>query len=58
MTAVFGQIAEFDELKKEWPRYTEMLEQYITANGVDKADRQRAILLSVIGAHSYQFYKV
>ena len=28
MAAVFEQIAEFDELKEEWPFYAERLEQY------------------------------
>ena len=54
MMAVFGQIAEFDESKEEWPLDAERLEQYFAANGVDDADRQRAILLSVIGTRTYQ----
>ena len=54
MTAVFEQIAEFDESMEEWPLYAERIEQYFAANGVDDADRQRAILLSVISARTYQ----
>ena len=54
MAAVFGQITEFDESKEEWPLYAERLEQYFAANGVDDAARQRAILLSVIGARTYR----
>ena len=50
---VFGQIAEFDESKEKWPLYAENLEQYFAANGVDDADRQRAILVSMIGARTY-----
>ena len=53
MAAVFGQIAEFNESKEEWPPYAEMLELYFAANGVDDAVRQRVVLLSVIGAHTY-----
>ena len=53
MAAAFGQIVEFDESKDEWPLYAERLEQYFAANGVDDTDRQRAILLSVIGARTY-----
>ena len=45
MATVFGQIAKFDESKEEWPIYPERLEQYFSTNGVDDADRQRAILL-------------
>ena len=54
MAAVCGQIAEFDESKEEWPLYAERLEQYFAANGVDDVARQRAILLSVIGARTYR----
>ena len=54
MRAVFVQIAEFDESKEEWPLYAEMLEQYFAANGIDDADRQRAILVSVIGGRTYR----
>ena len=54
MAAVFGQIADFEESKEEWPLYAERLEQYFAANGVDDADTQRALLLSVIGACTYR----
>ena len=54
MTAVFEQIAEFDESMEEWPLYAKSLEQYFAANGVDDVDTQRAILLSVIRARTYR----
>ena len=54
MMAVFVQIAEFDESKEESPLYAERLEQYFAANGIDDADRQRAILVSVIGGRTYR----
>ena len=54
MMAVFVQIAEFDESKEECPLYAEKLEQYFAANGIDDADRQRAILVSVIGGRTYR----
>ena len=54
MMAVFGQIAEFDESKEEWPLYAERLKQCFAANGVDDADTQRDIVLSVTGARTYQ----
>ena len=54
MAAVFGQIADFGKSKEEWLLYAERLEQYFAANGVDDAARQRAILLSVIGARTYR----
>ena len=54
ITAVFGQITEFDESKEKWPLYAERLEQRYATNGVDDADRQRAILLCVVGARTYR----
>ena len=54
MMALFGQIVKFYESREEWPLYAERLEQYFAPNGIDDADRQRAILLSEIGACTYQ----
>ena len=45
---------EFDKSKEKWPLYAERLEQYFAVNSVDDADRQRAVLLNVIGARTYR----
>ena len=49
-----GTIGPFEQGREDWTSYTERLEQYFTANGVEDAGKQRAILLSVCGAPTYQ----
>ena len=50
--AKHGSIGEFDGDRETWKSYTERLIQYFTANDVESADKQRAILLSVCGPTS------
>ena len=47
MVATHGSIGEFNSEKET---YTERLEEYLMAIGVEAAEKQRAILLSVYGA--------
>ena len=49
-----GTIGPFEQGREDWTSYTERLEQYFAANGVEDAGKQRAILLSVCGAPTYQ----
>ena len=55
--AIHGGIAEFDSATEDWVVYTERLDQYFIANGVDDAVKQRAILLSGCGAKAYKLIK-
>ena len=55
--AIHGGIAEFDSATEDWVAYTERLDQYFIANGVDDAGKQRAILLSGCGAKAYKLIK-
>ena len=55
--AAHGNIAEFDRRAEDWAAYCERLEQYFLANDVGDADKQRAILLSVCGAGTYQLIR-
>ena len=48
--AIHGNIGEFDAQREDWISYSERLSEYFTANEVDGAEKQRAILLSVVGA--------
>ena len=50
---VFG---EFCEKNEDWLSYTERLQQYFEANGTKK-ERQRAVLLSVVGPATYQLIR-
>ena len=44
-----GKLEEYDP-QEVWSQCIERLEFYFEANGVDNADKQRAILLSVCGS--------
>ena len=48
-----GKLEEYDP-QEEWSQYIERLEFYFEANGVDNADKQRAILSSVCGSKTYK----
>ena len=52
--ATHGTLGPFEQGKEDWISYVECLEQYFAANDVIEADKQRAILLSVCGASTYQ----
>ena len=52
--ATHGTLGEFDSSREDWTSYSERLEQYFHANDVDSPEKQRAILLSVCGASTYQ----
>ena len=55
--ATHGTIGEYDHCKEDWVSYCERLEHYFAANDVDDAGKQRAILLSVCGATTYQLIR-
>lgn len=52
--AAYGKIDEFDEKTDEWSQYIERLGHYFLANEVDSEDKQKAILLSVVGSKTYK----
>ena len=52
--AVNGSIGEFSVGNETWVSYIERLQQYFVANDIKGDDRQRAMLLSVCGASTYQ----
>ena len=52
--ATFGQVGAFKEGQEEWKQYVERLEQYLIANGVEDADKKRAVFLSTIGPQAYK----
>ena len=57
MAATHGHLGEFNSTQEERETYTERLEQYFTANDVQDAGKQKAILLSCCGASTYQLIK-
>ena len=52
-----GTVGEFQAAQEDWLAYVERLQQYFTANDVDSADKQRAILLSSVGASTYRLIR-
>ena len=46
MAATLGRI-EFDGTKDDWPQYVERLEHFFVTNGIDTAEKKRAVFLSV-----------
>ena len=49
-----GRVVEFDETKDDWLQYVERLEHFLAANGIDDANKKRAVLLTVVGAATYK----
>ena len=49
-----GRVDEFDETKDDWLQYVERLEHFLAANGIDDANKKRAVLLTVVGAATYE----
>ena len=43
-----------DETKDDWLQYVERLEHFLAANGIDDANKKRAVLLTVVGAATLQ----
>ena len=55
--AKHGTIVEYDPQREDWTSYSERLLEYFTANDVDGAEKKQAILLSVVGAQTYQLIR-
>ena len=52
--AAHGKISEFDPQREDWIAYSERLQAYFVANENESRDKKKAILLSVVGAETYQ----
>ena len=55
--AKHGTIGEYDPDKEDWTSYTEHLCEYFIANDVKADNKKKAILLSVVGAATYQLIR-
>ena len=56
-TSVVGAAPEFDGDTSEWEIYTERLAHYFAANGIEAAEKKRAILFTVCGTATYKLMK-
>ncbi|XP_039543047.1 uncharacterized protein K02A2.6-like [Pimephales promelas] len=52
-TGTIGSLAAFDAQAQTWEEYSEVLEQFFVANGIEDEGKQRAILISVVGPQTY-----
>ena len=51
---MLSHMEEFDGTKGDRPLYAERLEHFFAANGITDEGKQRAVLLSVVGATTYR----
>lgn len=54
---MIGTLSAFDVKEQTWEEYCEILEQFFEANGIDDGDKQRAILISVVGPATYKLIR-
>ena len=54
MAGTLGRVEEFDGTREDWPQYVERMQYFFDANGIDGAEKKRAVFLSVIGAATYK----
>ena len=55
--ATHGSVGEFSGGSETWVSYIERLQQYFVANDIKGNERQRAVLLSICGASTYQLIR-
>ena len=55
--ATHGQFGEFNPQREDWTSYTERLQEYFIANGLEDAAKKKAVLLSIVGAEMYQLMR-
>ena len=54
MSGTLGRVEDFDGNKDDWQQYVERLEHFFVANGIDGAEKKRAVFLSLIGPSTYK----
>eukprot|EP00731_Ephydatia_muelleri_P033808 Em0038g27a len=54
MATFLGTLGPFDPDSEDWTCYCERLEQFVGVNGIENADKKRAVLLSSCGSAVYQ----
>lgn len=58
MATSIGKIEPFDPRNGEdWTHYVERLEYYFLANGIQAAEKKRAVLISVMGPQAYKLLR-
>ena len=54
MSGTLGRVEEFDGNRDDWPEYVERVEHFFLANGIESAEKKRAVFLSVIGPSTHK----
>lgn len=57
MAVVIGSVTPFDGVSQSWEEYSEMLDFFFEANDIREEDRQKAVLLSGVGATTYSLLR-
>lgn len=57
MNVTVGNLSAFDSKEQTWEEYCEILDQFFEANGIDDGDKQRAVLISVVGPATYKLIR-
>ena len=57
MATVFGKIEELDSSQEDWPQYMERLGYFFNDNGIESAEKKRAVLLTLIRAATYKLLR-
>lgn len=52
MSVLLGTLSAYEAKDQTWEEYCEILEQFCEANDINNGDKQRAILISVVGPAS------
>ena len=50
---MIGHVDAFQIGADDWEQYTERLEQYLVANGINDAGKKLAVFVTVIGSKAY-----
>lgn len=54
---LLSNLGPFNQSVEQWPEYCERVELHLIANGVDNAERKRAVLLGSCGASTYHLIR-
>ena len=52
-----GAVVQFTQDQDDWSEYVERLEHYFAANDISAPEKQRAMLLSAVGHHTYRIIR-
>ena len=53
-TCTLGRVDKFNSSKDVWPEYVRCLEHFFAVNDITDSDKQRAVLLTVVGVATYK----